>query len=88
MQELQQIQQSFDGPWCYIGDFNTVIDAHEQRGRTLPSKVSCEDFKHGLISVVLLICQLEVQSLLGPMAGEGMLLLKKDLIGFFAMMLA
>lgn len=36
-QELSLLKQSFDGPWCFIGDYNAVIGAHEHRGRRLPS---------------------------------------------------
>lgn len=31
-------------PWIFIGDFNAVLGAHEQRGGSLPQKLSCEDY--------------------------------------------
>ncbi|XP_019427157.1 PREDICTED: uncharacterized protein LOC109335477 [Lupinus angustifolius] len=34
-----------NGPWCCIGDFNSVLGANECRGASLPNRVACEDFK-------------------------------------------
>jgi len=33
-------------PWCYIGDFNTIIGAHEQRSRFTPARIPIEDFQN------------------------------------------
>lgn len=33
------------GPWCYIGDFNSVLGAHEKRGGRLPTQASYDVFK-------------------------------------------
>lgn len=43
--ELFLLQQLHNGPWCFIGDFNAVLGAHETRGGSLPLQVSCEDFR-------------------------------------------
>lgn len=32
------------GPWLLIGDFNTILGAHEKLGGRLPHKTSCFDF--------------------------------------------
>lgn len=44
--ELQALQQAYVGPWCYIGDFNVVLGAHEKRGGNLPLQISCDDFRN------------------------------------------
>lgn len=43
--ELIQLQTSHIGPWCFLGDFNAILGAHEHRGRCLPSQLSCDEFK-------------------------------------------
>lgn len=43
--ELLNLQQSYIGPWCFVGDFNAVLGAHESRGGHLPLRISCEDFQ-------------------------------------------
>ena len=42
--DLSHLQGCFDGPWLFIGDFNTVLGAHEKRGRRPPPPLSCLDF--------------------------------------------
>ncbi|MCH81020.1 NBS resistance protein, partial [Trifolium medium] len=42
--DLTNLQNQFQGPWMFLGDFNTVLGAHAKRGKRLPPKVSCEDF--------------------------------------------
>jgi hypothetical protein len=32
-------------PWCFIGDFNSIIRAHEHRGRFNPARSPMEDFQ-------------------------------------------
>ncbi|XP_045810732.1 uncharacterized protein LOC123905142 [Trifolium pratense] len=32
------------GPWCFIGDFNTILGAHEHRGNTTPASTPMNDF--------------------------------------------
>ncbi|XP_019431828.1 PREDICTED: uncharacterized protein LOC109338930 [Lupinus angustifolius] len=34
-----------NGPWCCIGDFNSVLGANECRGASLPNRLACDDFK-------------------------------------------
>lgn len=43
--DLSALQNSFSGPWCILGDFNSVLGAHETRGSNLPLQVAFEDFK-------------------------------------------
>lgn len=43
--ELASLQQTNQGAWCCIGDFNAILGAHEKRGGRLPSIASCEEFK-------------------------------------------
>lgn len=43
--DLANLQQSYSGPWLFIGDFNAVLGAHEKRGGNLPLDISCEEFK-------------------------------------------
>lgn len=42
--ELSDLTCRFLAHWIYIGDFNTVLGAHEKRGGNLPLKQSYEDF--------------------------------------------
>jgi len=42
--DLTHLQECFQGPWLFIGDFNVVMGAHEKRGRWPPFTVSCLDF--------------------------------------------
>lgn len=43
--DLTALQQNYNGPWCFIGDFNTILRAHEKRGVCLPNPISWEEFK-------------------------------------------
>lgn len=43
--ELADLQDINLGPWCFMGDFNAILGAHEVRGSNLPSKLSCDDFQ-------------------------------------------
>lgn len=42
--DLTRLQNSYRGPWIFLGDFNAVLGAHEKRGRRLPPSLSCNDF--------------------------------------------
>ncbi|XP_019451876.1 PREDICTED: uncharacterized protein LOC109353976 [Lupinus angustifolius] len=33
------------GPWCCIGDLNSVLGANECKGTYLPNRIACEEFK-------------------------------------------
>ncbi|PNY16800.1 ribonuclease H, partial [Trifolium pratense] len=39
------LQQRFPHPWCFIGDFNTILGAHEHNGAASPSRQPIEDFQ-------------------------------------------
>lgn len=43
--ELSSLQQSYPGPWLFLGDFNVVLGAYEKRGGFLPPRLSCEEFR-------------------------------------------
>lgn len=38
-------QPQFQNPWCFVGDYNVVLGAHEFRGRGLPTQIPCQDFR-------------------------------------------
>lgn len=44
--ELNSLQNVHKAPWCFIGDFNSVLGSHEHRGRCLPSSLSCTEFRN------------------------------------------
>jgi exonuclease III len=43
---LSNLQQQFRHPWCFIGDFNTILGAHEHKGNIIPARVPIEDFQN------------------------------------------
>jgi len=43
--DLTNLQNSFNLPWCYFGDFNTILEASEHRGRVAPARLSMSDFQ-------------------------------------------
>ncbi|KAK1584668.1 hypothetical protein Q3G72_035023 [Acer saccharum] len=44
--DFSLLSSSISGPWLALGDFNTIISAHENLGGVTPSKVSCTDFQN------------------------------------------
>lgn len=44
-QQLNVLQASYNIPWRFLSDFNTVMGAHEYRWSGGPSKISCKDFQ-------------------------------------------
>ncbi|WJX67281.1 hypothetical protein P8452_51760 [Trifolium repens] len=42
---LSNLQQQFIHPWCFIGDFNTILGAHEHNGAAIPARNSIDDFQ-------------------------------------------
>lgn len=42
--DLSKLLQCNPGPWLFVGDFNTIMGAHEIRERGLPIRLSCEEF--------------------------------------------
>lgn len=42
---LNLLQSQHFMPWCFLGDFNSILGAHEHRGRTAPSRIPMEEFK-------------------------------------------
>jgi hypothetical protein len=43
--ELNSLQVQHDLPWCFIGDFNVIMGAHEHRGRSSPARLPIEEFQ-------------------------------------------
>ncbi|KAK2433108.1 hypothetical protein QL285_018413 [Trifolium repens] len=43
-QSLNNLQSQYTLPWCFIGDFNVILGAHEQRGRFTPARLPMDDF--------------------------------------------
>lgn len=44
--KLADLQANYSGPtWCFVGDFNSVLGAHEARGSHLSLRVVCEEFQ-------------------------------------------
>lgn len=43
--KLTDLQATYSGPWCFVGDFNSILGAHEARGSHLPLRVACDDFQ-------------------------------------------
>jgi hypothetical protein len=43
--DLNNLQTQFPLPWCFIGDFNVILGAHEHRGRVPPARLPMEEFK-------------------------------------------
>lgn len=44
--ELTTLESNNPGPWCFIGDFNSILGAHEYSGRGSPSRISCDEFRN------------------------------------------
>jgi hypothetical protein len=44
-QKLRELQIQFDLPWCFFGDFKSILGAHEHRGRHCPARPPIEDFQ-------------------------------------------
>jgi len=41
---LKNLLAIFHGPWLFIGDFNSILGAHEKIGRRKPITIACDDF--------------------------------------------
>lgn len=44
--DLNLLQQNHPFPWCFVGDFNVVLGAHEYRGKGVSLQVASDDFRH------------------------------------------
>jgi hypothetical protein len=42
---LNLLQSQHNLPWCFIGDFNVILGAHEHKGRFSPARLPIEDFQ-------------------------------------------
>lgn len=69
-QQLNDLQANFDIPWCFIGDFNSVLGSHEYRGSGSPTRISCEEFQMRTACNNLIHLQQEAIFSLGRMVGE------------------
>jgi hypothetical protein len=43
--KLRELQLQFNLPWCFFGDFNSILGAHEHRGRHNPARTPIDDFQ-------------------------------------------
>ncbi|KAK2352799.1 hypothetical protein QL285_090510 [Trifolium repens] len=43
---LNELQNQHNLPWCFIGDFNAILGAHEHRGRVVPARLPMEEFQN------------------------------------------
>jgi hypothetical protein len=43
--KLSLIQNDNAAPWCFIGDFNAILGAHEHRGRYVPARLPMQEFQ-------------------------------------------
>jgi hypothetical protein len=44
-ESLNNLQSQYDLPWCFIGDFNVIMGAHEYRGGFSPARLPMDEFK-------------------------------------------
>jgi hypothetical protein len=42
---LNALQNQHTLPWCFIGDFNSILGAHEHRGGVVPARLPMEEFQ-------------------------------------------
>ncbi|WJX52536.1 hypothetical protein P8452_38639 [Trifolium repens] len=43
---LSQVQSQHLLPWCYMGDFNTILGCHEYRGNSTPARLPMVEFQN------------------------------------------
>lgn len=41
---LSNLLNNNEGPWMFIGDFNSILDTHEKKGGKLPLQIACSEF--------------------------------------------
>jgi hypothetical protein len=44
-ESLNTLQSQHVLPWCFMGDFNVILGAHEHRGRISPARLPMEEFQ-------------------------------------------
>lgn len=74
---LAKLQEDYQGPWCFIGDYNAILGSHEKRGAMLLYKSLAMNLRYGLILMVYVLLSLEVMKLSSP-TKEGQKLLLRD----------
>lgn len=42
---MNLLQQNHPYPWCFVGDFNVVLGAHEYRGKGFPLQAASDEFR-------------------------------------------
>ena len=42
--DLSNLLNNHHGPWMFLGDFNSILGAHEKFGGRLPLRIACSDF--------------------------------------------
>jgi hypothetical protein len=43
---LTQVHSQYLFPWCYMGDFNTILGSHEYRGNSTPARLPMLEFQN------------------------------------------
>ncbi|WJX17562.1 hypothetical protein P8452_07464 [Trifolium repens] len=51
---LTTLQNQHNLPWCFMGDFNVILGAHEHRGRVAPARLPMQEFQSWTDSLNLL----------------------------------
>lgn len=86
--DLNSLQQNHVGPWCFIGDFNTILGGHEKRGGSSPLQASCIDFRDWSDSNNLTHTTTRGAEFTWANNRRGSSLVKRDLIELFVMTLS
>lgn len=42
--DLSRLLSENPGPWLFVGDFNSILGAHEKRGGRIPLQIACSEF--------------------------------------------
>jgi len=42
---VSNLQGNYTLPWCFIGDFNSISETREHRGRFSPARLPMEEFQ-------------------------------------------
>ena len=85
---LNLLQSQHSIPWCFIGDFNSIIGAHEHRGRLPPSRLPMEEFRNWSNTFNLLHIPTRGAKFTWANGRDGQSLRREDWTGLFVIKLA